>query len=304
MNVLVVSATHPFRSAEAKQEYLRAYDKLAAKWPSASETRVIDTSFGRTFTRVQGPVDGEPLFLLPGDTETSLSWLPVIEPLSQTYRTYAVDHVYDNGRSVYTKGMSCPTDFVDWLNEVFDGLGLDRLTLVGYSYGAWQSALCALAHPDRIQRLVLLAPSATVLSPGPTMLVRVVLYHFLPCRFIAKNYFYWYGPDAIKNSRTRTQVDAMIDEDLLARRCFKKRKFVPPTRLTDAEWRELRVPTLFLIGENDKTYSPERAVLRLREIAPTVAAKIAQKTDHYITLVNPDWVVRHILHFLQDAETP
>ena len=76
---------------------------------------------------------------------------------------------------------------------------------------------------------------------------------------------------------------------------------MPPTRLTDANWRELRVPTLFLVGENDRTYSAQRAVRRLRQVAPEVETKIAPNTDHYILLVNPDWVVRNTLRFLQGS---
>lgn len=301
---MAIAAHHPFRSPEAKQEYLHFYDHLAERWPTQSETRVVDTSFGQTFVRIQGPVDGAPLVLLPGDTETSLSWLPVIEPFSQSFRTYAIDHVYDNGRSIYSRDMSHPHDFVDWLDEVFDELGLDRLILVGYSYGAWQSVLYALTHPSRVEKLVLLAPSATVLSPGPVILTRAILYFFLPCRFVARNYFHWYGPDAVKEEQTRARIDEMVEEDLLARRCFKRRKFIPPARLTDAEWSELRVPTLFLVGENDRTYSAERAVRRLRQVAPQVEAKIAPNTDHYILLTNPDWVVRNTLGFLQESGKP
>ena len=297
------AAHHPFRSPEAKQAYLNVYDHLAEQWPSRSETRLVNTSFGQTFIRIQGPVDGAPLVLLPGDTETSLSWLPVIEPFSQSFRTYAIDHVYDNGRSIYIREMTRPRDYVDWLDEVFDALGLDRLNLAGYSYGAWQAALYTLAHPSRVEKLVLLAPSATVLRPGPVMLARAILYYFLPYRLVARNYFHWYGPDAVKDERTRSRVDEMVEEDLLARRCFKPRKFVLPTRLTDANWRELQVPTLFLVGENDRTYSAQRAVGRLRRVAPEVEAKVAPNTDHYILLVNPDWVVRNTLRFLREFET-
>lgn len=298
---MALASHHPFRSPEVKQAYLRVYDHLAEQWPTPSETRMIDTTFGQTFIRIQGPVDCPPLVLLSGDTETSLSWLPVIKPLSQGFRTFAIDHVYDNGRSIYTREMSRPQDFVEWLDEVFEALGLDHLHLAGYSYGAWQSALYALAHPDRIEKLVLLAPSSTVLSPSPIMLARAILYYFLPYRLVARNYFHWYGPDAMKQDRTRARVDEMVEEDLLARRCFKRRKFVPPTRLTDANWKELRVPTLFLVGENERTYSAQRATRRLRRVAPKVDANIAPKTDHYLLLVNPRWVVQNTLRFLQES---
>ena len=264
---------------------------------------MVNTAYGRTFVREHGPVDGEPLVLLPGDTETSLSWLPVIRSLAQHFRTYAIDHIYDNGRSIYTKQMSRPIDFVEWLDEVFAELGLKRLNLVGYSYGGWQAALYSLAHSGRVERLVMLAPSATVLSPGTVLLARAILYHLLPFRFVARNYFYWYGPDAIREEHFRSRIDEMVEEDLLARRCFLRRKFVPPTRLTDEDWGNLRVPTLFLIGENDRTYSAERAVRRLHRVAPRVEVRIAEGTDHYLLLVSPAWIVRNTLGFLQKPAT-
>ena len=296
-----LAAHHPFRSLEAKQEYLHFYDKKAEKWPIPSEAMMVETSFGQTFIRKQGPSDGPALVLLPGDTETSLSWLPVIEPLSKDYRTYAIDHIYDNGRSVYTKELTKPLDFIDWLDEVFNQLDLDRLNLVAYSYGAWQSVLYSLAHADRISHLILLAPSSTVLTPGPIMIARAITYYLLPYRFITKNYFYWYGQNAVKNVRTRAQVDEMIEEDLLARRSFKKRKFVFPSTLTDMEWKQLQIPTLFLIGENDRTYSAQRAVDRLRHVAPSVVPEIAPDTDHYLVKMRPAWVARRVLRFLQET---
>lgn len=299
-----MDAHHPFRSPEARQTYLRFYDHMAEQWPAPSETRTVSTSFGQTLVRIQGPEDGAPLVLLPGDTEISLSWLPVIEPLSEAFRTYALDHVYDNGRSIYTRAMSKPADFTAWLDEMFDELDLQALNLVGYSYGAWQAVLYALAHPGRVKKLVLLAPSATVLLPGLVLLTRAILYHFLPFRPVTRNYFHWYGPLAVKDEQTRARVDQMVDEDLLARRCFKRRTFVHPTRLSDAEWGKLQVPTLFLVGDHDRTYSPERAVQRLRRVAPEVEAKIIPDTDHYILLVNPDQVVQQTLDFLQAPESP
>jgi hypothetical protein len=38
------SSYHPFRSAEAKEKYLKLYDLRAKKWPVVSESRMVDTS--------------------------------------------------------------------------------------------------------------------------------------------------------------------------------------------------------------------------------------------------------------------
>jgi pimeloyl-ACP methyl ester carboxylesterase len=290
---------HPFRSAAARDEYLAFYDERSRRWPMPGEARLVDTSFGQTFVRVQGPAAGPPLVLLPGDSENSLAWIPVIEALSADYRTYAVDHIFDIGRSVYTQRMQTPDDFVRWLDELFTALGLDTLSLMGHSYGGWQASLYALAHPERLERLVLSAPPSTVLRPPLGLIVRAILYYFIPTRFVTKRYMYWYASDAVRNPDTRRIIDEMIDEDLLARQCFKRRRFVPPTVLTDQDWQKLRVPALFLVGENDVTYSAHKAAQRLNRVVPLVRTEIASGADHHLALVKPEWVSNNVLEFLR-----
>ncbi len=293
---------HPFRSKKASETYLAYYDEHAKRWPIASETNMVKTSFGQTFVRVSGPKNGPPLGLLPGDSENSLAWIPQIATLSVDYRTYALDHIFDNGRSIYTRPMKKPSDFVQWLDELFTELGQDYINLMGHSYGGWQAILYALAHPQRLKKLILLAPAATVLGPPTGLVVRMLLYYFIPIRFIAKRYLYWYAPDSVRKEDTRKTIDEMVDEQLLARRCFKSRKFVMPTVLTDQDWQRLQVPTLFLVGENEVTYSAHKALRRLATVAPHVETAITPDADHHLALVKPEWVSNEVLKFLINQE--
>lgn len=57
---------HPFKSAEAKERYLNAYDARAKEWPVSSETKIVNTSYGLTLVRISGPKDAESLILLHG----------------------------------------------------------------------------------------------------------------------------------------------------------------------------------------------------------------------------------------------
>lgn len=82
-----ITSYHPFRSAEAKELYLKSYDQKAKKWPVVSETRMVDTSYDRTFVRISGPEGAPPLVLLHGMGGNSLQWIPNIEALSGHYRT-------------------------------------------------------------------------------------------------------------------------------------------------------------------------------------------------------------------------
>ena len=295
-----VEPWHPFRSAAAKQEYLAFYDARAQHWPVPSESTMASTTFGDTFVRLQGPADGPPLVLLPGDSETSLSWIPVLEAFAAEHRVYALDHIYDIGRSVYRKRPRHPGDFVRWLGELFDELDLHEVRLVGHSYGGWMAALYALEYAERLDKLVLVSPQG-VLRPPLGLIARAIVYGIVPSRSYIRRYLYWYAPDCVRNDATRTTIDKMIEEEVLARRCFKikRREIVRPTVLSDEDWQQLAVPTLFLVGRSDVSYSAEGAVQRINTVAPQVKTNITDG-DHHLTIVQPGWVIQQVLGFLAD----
>ena len=144
---VVIDGVHPFKSAAKKERYLATYEARAQRWPVPSEERYVDTSLGNTFVRISGPDEGSPLVLLPGANGTSLMWEPNIEAFSRNHRVYAVDNIFDLGRSVYTKTFTTPGDFVSWLDELFDALELgDDVRLVGLSYGGW-----IVLRPQRVE---------------------------------------------------------------------------------------------------------------------------------------------------------
>lgn len=292
---------HPFRSEKAKETYLSHYDEHAKHWPVASEEKMIKTSFGQTFVRISGPEDGPPLVLLSGDTENSLAWIPQIAAFSEDYRTYAVDNIYDYGRSIYTRPIKKPSDFVQWLDEFFTALGLDDINLLGFSYGGWQASLYTLAHPQRLNKLILIAPVATVLPGRLELMVRAIMQYYIHPRFIVQNYIYWYNADAVrKGERTRRVIDNMVTDLLISNKCFKRRSFVNPTVLTDEDWQNLEVPTLFLVGENEVTYSAKKAVQHLNKVAPSVKTVITADAGHDLVIVKPEWVNDEVLKFLTD----
>jgi len=155
-----VSAHHPFRSAKAKERYLKLYDMRAKEWPVASETRMADTAYGPTFVRVSGSASTPPLVLLHGVSGNSLQWMPNIEALSKSFRVYAVDNIYDYGRSVYTRIIKNPDDYVVWLDELLGALGLrDSIHLMGLSYGSQRLLLIltAILRPSLIAVVVAVA---------------------------------------------------------------------------------------------------------------------------------------------------
>src|SRR3990172_6582986 len=154
------SPSHPFRSERARAEFHALYMERAKKWPVASQTRLIETPSGQTFVRVSGRMIDPPLILLSGSRGTSLSWIPNIAALSAHYRTYALDSIYDFGLSVSRGNIKKPEDLVTWLDEVLTVLVPEgSVSLIGLSYGGWLVSQYALRFPERLHKVVLLAPA-------------------------------------------------------------------------------------------------------------------------------------------------
>lgn len=295
-----MSAHHPFRSNKAKEMYFESYDRMAKQWPIVSETSTVETSFGQTFVRISGPADAPPLVLLPGANATSLMWLPNIEALSESFRTYAVDNIYDFGRSVFTRRFKTSDDFVEWLDELFDGLDLgDSISIMGLSYGGWLTSQYAIRFPERIDKIVLLAPAATVLHFRTEFLKNATVSLIPHRRYVKKTMFVVLEDLVKKDEAGRVMAEDLVEQMYLAQRCFKPKMLPGPTVLTDIELQNLNVPTLYLVGENEKIYSPQEAIQRLNRIAPQINTALIPNAGHDLTVVQTEMVNKIILDFLE-----
>jgi pimeloyl-ACP methyl ester carboxylesterase/TM2 domain-containing membrane protein YozV len=295
-----MTAHHPFRSEKAKQRYTEYYEAKAKDWPVDSEVRMIATSYGQTCVRISGPVDAPPLVLMHGANATSLSWIPNIQALSGSYRTFAVDNIYDFGLSVFTQKFRVPKDFVNWMDELFTALDLGSdINLMGLSYGGWLSSQYALDHPERLDKIVLLAPAATILPLGPGF-IKSGLLSILPHRYFINKSMQLVLEDLWKkDEKSRAFAENWVDHLNLGLRSFKPKMLVSPTVLTDEELKSLKMPVLFLVGENEKIYSAQNAVDRLNKIAPHITVEIIPDAGHDLSAVQAELVNQKILDFLE-----
>ncbi|MFB3894695.1 MAG: alpha/beta fold hydrolase [bacterium] len=292
---------YPFKSAKAKARYLAYYDTRAREWPVDSESKLVETSYGKTFVRISGPKTAPPLVLLPSTSATHLIWIPNIKSLSGQYRVYAVDNIYDFGRSINTKNIKTSQDMTNWLDELFTALELgDHINLMGLSFGGWLTSQYTLAHPNRLNKVVWVAPVATIEDIPGEWAWRAIL-SAIPHRYFMRKYMIaWLFEDLNKRKDTVsvTQINKLVDDAMLGLKCFKMRMPVTPTVLTNQELQSIKVPILFLVGEHEKLYSANSAVQRLNTIAPQIQTEIIPNAGHDLTIVQAELVNKKVLDFL------
>ena len=249
--------------------------------------------------RISGPIDAPPLVLLPGGGSNSLIWNANIKALSEEYRTYALDNIYDFGRSIYTRRIACGNDFADWLNELFDTLHLgNNIRIIGYSYGGWVASQYALYHAVRLYSVVLIAPAFTVLTLPKKYVLRMIM-SLLPLRYFKKNIMYWVWKDlAQKGESGRNIVEDRIDYYQIAMKSFKFKRPANPTVLTDLELQKLAMPVLYLVGKNETAYNANDAINRLNRVNPKIRTELIYDTGHDLMFTHTELVNQKILKFL------
>src|SRR6476660_5010013 len=107
---------------------------------------------------------GPPVVLLhgggPGASGVS-NYARNIEPLAQHFRVIVPD-MPGYGRSAKGVDGSDPFGYLaDHIRGMLDVLGIDRVHLVGHSYGGSCALRLALDTPHRVDKLVLMAPAAS-----------------------------------------------------------------------------------------------------------------------------------------------
>jgi pimeloyl-ACP methyl ester carboxylesterase len=102
---------------------------------------------------------GPPVLAIHGLGATKGSFVPTLAALSDRYRVIALD-LPGFGDSDKPIGAAYdPPFFARACDEVLDALELDRVHLIGNSLGGRIALEMALRRPDRVEKLVLLAPS-------------------------------------------------------------------------------------------------------------------------------------------------
>ncbi|MEU8893985.1 alpha/beta fold hydrolase [Streptomyces sp. NPDC048442] len=284
-----------------RDRYFEACDAVFAMGaPVRSETDV-ETGFGTTHVYRYGPDDPAaasrtPVVLIHGAGGCSAQWYPNTPALSAERPVYALDTPGDAGRSVHREPMWQPERAAQWMDEVLDGLGLDRVHLVGSSYGGWLVINQVHRRPGRIA-------SVTALDPGG--LEKVGL------RFFAWVFAGLFATSAPKALRPR--LASWLEQPVLAVpelrtmiragvRAFRIRR-PAPLPLTDAELGEIRTPFYLIMGKRSLLVHPQRQLERVPRVIPGARAEVIAATGHGPQIDHPDLVNTRMLGFMDDIDS-
>jgi pimeloyl-ACP methyl ester carboxylesterase len=287
-----------FKTPEGEAAYLAAYDAAMKLWPVPYEEVDIPSRFGMTHVVACGPKDAPPLVLLHGYMATSTMWSPNVADFSKDYRVYAIDVMGQPGKSLPKEPVRNAADYAAWLTASLDGLHVDRISLVGMSYGAWLALNFAVAAPERVQRLVLLSPGGGFIPVARQFSLRGMLMVFVPTRFTVNFLMRWLG---FKHSPSATSAGPVLELMYLGMKHFRiprETLRVMPTLFSDHQLQAMRVPTLLLMGDHEVICDPATALARARRLFPDIQGELVPRSSHDMCLSQHRIVDARVLDFL------
>lgn len=287
--------TPAYVSDERKQAYMAQYQRVADTWPVPYTDRFIETPEGCTYARVSGPADAPPLLLLHGYSATSLMWRPNIAALSQHFRCYALDAIFDVGQSEQRAPMNGLAAHARWLANLLDELGAERARIAGLSWGGFEAANFASHFPDRVEKLVLLAPVAPLKWMSGVMTFKMFRAAFRPTQH---NLDAMFEPMLAPGSSAPDDFRELME---LGVGSFRSNPGVLPLPFSDDALRRITAPTLLLIGAHECFYNPQAAIDRARRHIANVEAEIVPDAGHFMVVEQPDLINHRMVEFLADA---
>lgn len=289
---------HPsnFKTREGEAKYNAAYEATLSLWTIPYETLEVPTRWGRTHIVACGPKDAPPLVLLHGMSLSATVWFPNVADLSRDYRVYAVDTIGSAGKSVATRPLKGRADCTDWLNDVLDGLGITQTHLLGHSFGGWLALNFALSASQRVDRMILLAPAASLRPLVIQFWLRGIPTLLFPRHSTITSFMKWMAVEGFVTN------ELFVDQFVLGMKEFRIKIRAFPTVFSDDELRRIKVHTLLLIGEEEVIYNPKAAVNRAKQLIQNVEAEVIANASHGLPMERPRLVNERILKFLNHEQ--
>jgi pimeloyl-ACP methyl ester carboxylesterase len=278
--------------------------------------REITTDAGVLRYHELGPTDGPPLLLLHGSGPGVTGWRNfrgVVGTFAECFRCLILEF----------PGFGVSDDFgghpmitaLDAVVRFVDALGLQRVDIVGNSMGGGVGINYAIAHPDRVRRLVTIGGiGRNILTPGPAEGIRL-LQEFTdePTRegLVRWLHSMVYDPATVTEELIAERWGHATDPATLAgaRRMYSKEAFAAMMTAMESSkgpqpWavmHRVQAPTLITWGRDDRVSPLDMALIPMRTI-PNAELHVFPNCGHWAMIEAKDAFQSAVLAFLLRQE--
>jgi pimeloyl-ACP methyl ester carboxylesterase len=244
----------------------------------------------------QGDLNGYPVVLLHGYTDSWFSYSRVLSALSANYHVYALD-LRGQGDSERPASGYDLSDLAADVVAFMDANQLKRVSLVGHSMGSFVAQRVALIAPERIDRLVLVGSATTLRNNTVRELQQAINTLSDP---VSEKF--------VRDFQTST-VYHPVPDDFIERVIAESLK--PPARVWRAlmtgmlaadyssQLSKIKAPTLVLWGDKE-TIFPRSEQDAITKTLPSARLKVYAETGHAPHWERPEQFVKDVKDFITE----
>ena len=249
---------------------------------------------------------GAPVLLIHGSgpgVSAWANWRLVMPALAQQARVIAPDMV-GFGYTERPQGFVYSMDA--WVRQavgLLDALGIERTDLVGNSFGGGLSLALAIAHPERVRRLVLMG-SAGVSFPLTEGLDAVWGYTTSVENMRAIMDYFAFDQGLMSDDLARLRFEASIrpgfQESFAAMFPAPRQRWIEALASAEADIRALPHQALVIHGREDRVI-PLSNAYRLLELLPRAQLHVYGRCGHWTQIEHAARFARLVGDFLAEA---
>lgn len=266
--------SHLYKTAAGCERLEQWHERFLAKIETPVETRTITTRLGESQVLVAGPADAPPLVVLHAMRTGAAFLLSELGPLLTKYRVYAPELPGQSVRGLDTRLPLKDDTAAIWLEEIFDGLSLFSVNLLGVSWGGFVARLAAAHMPDSVQRLALFVPAGIANGSHLAGLTKMA---WPMIRYQVR-------PSDANLRKLLAPLMSTWDEDwggfiACTIRDLKMDPRIPPVA-SDQQLQQLTMPVLAIVGEEDISFPGHLVERRLKSQLPSAEVEVVPGMKH------------------------
>jgi pimeloyl-ACP methyl ester carboxylesterase len=290
----------PFTKDLPLSELKAKYERPSSRWLEVDGVRV--------HYAIEGREDGPTLVLVHGLMSSLHTWDGWVRELGSEYRIVRFDLPGFGLTGPDPRGRYDGAELIRFFEEFRRALGVESMYLAGNSLGGFVSWYYAVAHPERVKKLVLVDPLGYAQEPLPfikllaTSAGRWLGLHLDPRGTVAKGVYDVFGdrtkvtPDVIRRYQDMSlrpgNRGALVDF------CVELMRWVDDNPY-QKEIGKLAVPTLLMWGTDDRWIPPAHVREWQRDV-PGLRTRLYEGVGHVPMEEIPERTARDALAFFTD----
>lgn len=254
----------------------------------------VDAGGVRTRYIQAGPKDAPALVMLHGTAGSWECFAANLGPLSQHFNCLAVDMVGSGFSDKPDYDYEIPA-YVSHVLAFMEAMGVGRASFIGVSLGAWVATKLAVEHPDKVDKLILLAPTGMIVNSETMGDIRgrrtaaVENPTWEAIKGIFSNLIYDEAnriPDLVA-VRQAIYRKPGAKQAMLHVLCLQDPEIRTRNLISDDDWRSIKAPTLLVAAPDDKPDYYQTA-LAVAGLIPTSEILEMNRVKHWGQFEEPE----------------